>query len=68
MITRERFGHSPSSWKSLWQQVFTELESTEFAESRVVVEASFQGEFDNKVIPKTSNQPSLLLFWSVRIV
>lgn len=50
----------------LWQQVFTEIESKEFAESKVLVEASFGGEIETRAIP--SAEPSLLLFWSVRIL
>lgn len=33
------YGHSPSSWKEMWKDVFTELESLEYFETHVVVEA-----------------------------
>ncbi|KAJ3486379.1 hypothetical protein NLI96_g4292 [Meripilus lineatus] len=66
IMKKERYGHSPSSWMLLWQQVFTEIESKEFAESKVLVEASFGGEIETRAIP--SAEPSLLLFWSVRIL
>lgn len=60
-----RYGHSPSSWKRLWKEVFTQVESAEFAEQRVVVEATLEGSHVNVNNP---NNDSGMLYWSVSIV
>ncbi|KAF7980978.1 hypothetical protein HWV62_35782 [Athelia sp. TMB] len=36
---KERFLHSPESWRDMWIRVFTELEDEEFAMTRVAVDA-----------------------------
>lgn len=38
-FSRERFLHSPESWRDMWIRVFTELEDEEFAMTRVAVDA-----------------------------
>ncbi|KAI0084619.1 hypothetical protein BDY19DRAFT_970210 [Irpex rosettiformis] len=60
------FAHNPESWTRMWKKAFTELESAEFAENRVVVKAKF-------VVPEEKNIVKLdvelpVLYWSVQIV
>ena len=60
------YAHSPESWTRVWKKVFTELESAEFAESKVIVKAEFL-----EMIPKeiaVHGLPLPVLYWSVRIV
>ncbi|KAI0084992.1 hypothetical protein BDY19DRAFT_469249 [Irpex rosettiformis] len=62
----QMFAHSPESWKKMWKRAFMELESTEFAENRVIVEAEFA-----EVLPKELSlhgHPMPVLHWNVRIV
>ncbi|GJE92394.1 S-adenosyl-L-methionine-dependent methyltransferase [Phanerochaete sordida] len=56
--SRKRYGHSPASWPLLWKCVFAEVESPEFAETRVVVAAE----------TRSASPTSVWLFWSVQII
>ncbi|KAI0070741.1 hypothetical protein K474DRAFT_1713069 [Panus rudis PR-1116 ss-1] len=63
-LGRDRYGHSPVSWPILWKQVFTELESPEFAE-KIVVDAFLNEGFAKHVV--NTRQRARMLVWSVRI-
>ncbi|EKM53220.1 uncharacterized protein PHACADRAFT_197643 [Phanerochaete carnosa HHB-10118-sp] len=65
-FNRQRYGHSVKSWHLLWKKVFSEVESPEFAESKVVVEASLSEPFDPDVL--RAHGPTRVLFWSIKIV
>lgn len=65
-VSRRRYGHSVESWLLLWKKVFSEIESPEFAESKVVVEAEISGSFAPHVF--RSHGPTNMLYWSVRII
>lgn len=64
-LDRKRYGHSPKSWPLLWEKVFTELESPEFAK-KVVVEAQLSQSFAPNVF--RARGPTSMLYWSVKIV
>jgi len=59
---RDRFLHSPESWKNLWISVFTELEGREFAETRVVVDAQLTKSF------QYGRVSGRIMTWSVSIL
>ena len=63
---RDRYGHSPESWKTLWKQIFTQLKSAEFANTNVIVDAVLKYSFDIRAIP--AREKTYMLVWSVRIV
>ncbi|EKM53219.1 uncharacterized protein PHACADRAFT_210914 [Phanerochaete carnosa HHB-10118-sp] len=65
-LSRKRYGHSVKSWPLLWKKVFSEIESPEFAESKVVVEAKLSGSFAPHVF--RAHGQTDMLYWSVRIV
>lgn len=50
----------------MWKRVFTQLESAEFAETRVVVDAVMEDGFSKEIFQKTNGIS--LLYWSVKIV
>lgn len=63
---RNRYAHSPASWIELWKRVFTQLESAEFAETRVVVDAVLEEGFAKEVFMTQAR--TSMLYWSVKIV
>ncbi|KAK7676270.1 hypothetical protein QCA50_020771 [Cerrena zonata] len=63
---RIRYGHSPASWPKLWEKVFTELVSADFAENHVKVEASLTEGFNTQVF-QARHQTNMLI-WSVSII
>lgn len=58
---RARYGHSPVSFKKLWQEVFRALEGDNFVKERVVVEAGL-GE------AVTPGRGDTMMWWSVVIL
>ena len=68
---RDRYGHSPHSWPKLWQQVYSEIESPEWAARRVVVCAEVTDDWGRggggQAMVKSASG-SKLLYWSVEIV
>ncbi|KAI0685825.1 hypothetical protein BC835DRAFT_490784 [Cytidiella melzeri] len=65
-LGRNRYGHSAASWPLLWKKIFSEVESSEFAEKKVVVEAELTEGFAQHVF-RARSQANMLV-WSVRIV
>ncbi|GJE92393.1 S-adenosyl-L-methionine-dependent methyltransferase [Phanerochaete sordida] len=65
-LGRKRYGHSPKSWPLLWKKVFSEVESPEFAENKVVVEAKLSEVIAADVF--RARGPTNMLYWSVKIV
>ncbi|KAJ3559535.1 hypothetical protein NM688_g277 [Phlebia brevispora] len=72
-----RYGHSAESWKILWHRVFSEIESSSFADEHVRADAvlldGYRGkeyaELDAPCLARAYNKgPSKMLYWSVRIV
>lgn len=64
--SRIRYGHSPTSWPLLWQKVFSEVESPEFAEKNVVVKAELTAGFHRRVFEAKAQ--TNMLVWSVKLV
>ncbi|KZT25994.1 hypothetical protein NEOLEDRAFT_1092028 [Neolentinus lepideus HHB14362 ss-1] len=62
-MDRSRYGHSPSSWTALWQSVFAQLTSEEWAKEHVKVEASLSG-----TLNVVTGRESRMLYWSIRVV
>ncbi|TFK50320.1 hypothetical protein OE88DRAFT_1660612 [Heliocybe sulcata] len=62
-MVRVRYAHSPASWKTLWQSVFSQLVSEEWAKEHVRVDASLP-----EALNIVTGQPSTMLYWSVKIV
>jgi len=65
-LGRTRYGHSCSSWPLLWKQIFTQIESQEFAEKRVIVDAILTAGFGKNAIG--TRHDARMLVWSVRII
>ncbi|KAI0789004.1 hypothetical protein BC629DRAFT_1677636 [Irpex lacteus] len=65
-LGRTRYGHSETSWPSLWKKVFSEVESPEFAEQHVVVEAKLTDGFATHVFQARAQ--TNMLVWSVKLV
>lgn len=66
ILHRDRYAHSPASWARMWKRVFTQLESAEFAEKHVVVDAILSEGFDIKFFDSKARYGHL--YWSVKIV
>lgn len=58
---RVRYGHSPESFKKLWQDVFRALEGEDFVREHVVVDA----ELGDAIIP---GRDDTMMWWSVVII
>ncbi len=74
---RNRYGHSTASWPVLWRRVFSEIESTAYADDHLRVNAVLQdgfrrGDFvgldDSNLDTAISVHPTKMLYWSVHIV
>ncbi|KIP09354.1 hypothetical protein PHLGIDRAFT_12017 [Phlebiopsis gigantea 11061_1 CR5-6] len=65
---KQRFGHSPSSWSEMWRHVFAEVESPEFADFKVTVQAELIQGWDRNRILGMNGRTDGMLFWSVKIV
>ncbi|KIP09368.1 hypothetical protein PHLGIDRAFT_126378 [Phlebiopsis gigantea 11061_1 CR5-6] len=63
---RVRYGHSVASWPEMWKKVFAEVESPEFAETRIVVQAKLTEGFHRKQLG--ARRQTNMLVWSVKIV
>jgi hypothetical protein len=59
---RDRFIHSPESWRDLWISVFAEVEGVEFAETRITVGAQLKDSFEHGKIS------GRMMHWSVSIL
>ncbi|KAF8321249.1 hypothetical protein DL93DRAFT_2073051 [Clavulina sp. PMI_390] len=59
---KESFGHSPATWKELWTETLTKIESAEFVQDHVVLAAEL---LEVEVV---SNYKRRVLQWSVRFV
>jgi len=64
-LGRDRYSHSPSSWVKLWKEVFTQLESAEFAQTRVVTETVMDAGFGKVLGARIQIS---MMYWSVKIV
>lgn len=51
----------------MWKKVFSEIESPEFAENKVVVEAKLTDGFQGNIFMITQGRAHMLV-WSVKIV
>ena len=62
----EQFGHSPTSFKAMWEEVFTQLVGEEFVKSYIVINVSLRdsGAYVGHFICKGQ----LLLAWSLKYV
>ncbi|TCD66533.1 hypothetical protein EIP91_001254 [Steccherinum ochraceum] len=65
-LGRTRYAHSPESWTKMWKRVYTQLESAEYAGTRVVVNAELDAGFGKEIF-KTKT-PTTMLYWSVKII
>ncbi|THH31627.1 hypothetical protein EUX98_g2555 [Antrodiella citrinella] len=65
-LGRNRYAHSPTSWTTMWRQVFTQLVSAEFANSRIVVDAVLNAGFAKEILGAPSQTG--MMYWSVKIV
>ncbi|KAI0084617.1 hypothetical protein BDY19DRAFT_521616 [Irpex rosettiformis] len=65
-LGRNRYGHSETSWLLLWKKVFSEIESSEFAEQHVVVNAQLTSGFASHIFQARTQ--THMLVWSVKLV
>ena len=66
LCSRTRYGHSPASWPLMWKKVFSEIESPEFAENHVKVDAVLTQGFNGHMFMLKGR--ARMLVWSVSIV
>lgn len=67
-IGRNRYGHSPKSWEALWKKVFAVVESEEFANEKVKVDAILDENWRKDLFKGMNRGVTCMLQWSVRII
>lgn len=59
--------HSPETWAQMWRKAFTEVESAEFAETKLEFKADFLSAYGKAGI-KGMDEDLPEMFWSIKLV